>query len=677
MRGLAMLLVVGCACGGRLEQAAGEVSASPNPLDFGRAFVGYPASATLTLTNGSRAPRTVRLSLPPGFTTGASEVRLQGGEARAVLLSLAAAQAGPVAGTLELSGDAQGEVQLVADAEAPQACSGSGPCRAVRFDPLVGACVSDVTPDGAACSDACVESGSCQQGICVGSEKSCDDGDPCTTDACGAQGCVHLDASAWCPAPSDPCQAALCDPKTGCGAAAVADGTSCGFNDCSTAHVCIAGKCTERPAPSGSECAPASACQGAGLCQAGQCVQPAAATLQPKWTYLAPGGSWVSGELAADDAGNLYFSELSQVQCPECEVNAPGTQCRIVSLDPQGALRWARVYYSSCEGLTVDTELGQLYLLADTQHRVAALALADGAERWSSDLYAALQPQFTTRPSRYAFAASQLVLGPAQGPLFVSAGLTTSTDSWVAGLDRVSGLLGFSAYYPDALGPLAGDPGGVAFTARDPSAQTALVRLSATGQPLLDASLAPDAPSQLALSMGGDVLLSGGISPASGRYELLGGALRVGTGLWAGLAVGDPQVLWTTGGPPLPPIGVPANSLFAVDWATGNARAAFSFTSSQQPSDLFVTDRSTALATVQETSGIVPATSLLEADLTGQLLASCPLAQATSGGAVLLDGVLYAPTGIGVVAYALPADRPAPVGWSAHGGNARRDGRAR
>src|SRR5262249_37038376 len=114
----------------------------------------------------------------------------------------------------------------------------------------------------------------CSGGVCVGSPRNCDDGNPCTADSC--------------------------DPVTGnCTHASVPDGTSCSDgNACNGAETCQAGTCTSGtpvncndnnpcttdscfpgpgarshgPVPDGTSCSDGLACNGAETCQNGTCT---------------------------------------------------------------------------------------------------------------------------------------------------------------------------------------------------------------------------------------------------------------------------------------------------------------------------------------------------------------------------------------------------------------------
>jgi hypothetical protein len=79
----------------------------------------------------------------------------------------------------------------------------SEPCRDVpRCDPLTGQCTRQPFYDGASCDDenVCTTGESCQSGVCGrGTALDCNDGNPCTLDACDARdGCTHTPASGSC-----------------------------------------------------------------------------------------------------------------------------------------------------------------------------------------------------------------------------------------------------------------------------------------------------------------------------------------------------------------------------------------------------------------------------------------------------------------------------------------------
>lgn len=126
------------------------------------------------------------------------------------------------------------------------------PCRVAVCDAHTG-CGVALAADGVACEDGCTV-GTCQAGLCVGSRRTCDDGNPCTADRCDdVLGCVNEDATAACPVPG-PCHAPVCDPESGCSSRPLADGTPCGPATCETIHFCESGQCIASPTPDDAAC---------------------------------------------------------------------------------------------------------------------------------------------------------------------------------------------------------------------------------------------------------------------------------------------------------------------------------------------------------------------------------------------------------------------------------------
>ncbi len=139
------------------------------------------------------------------------------------------------------------------------------------------ACVDNlcvVTTNDGACDDgnACTVADTCAAGACVGAALTCDDGDPCTDDACAPEtGCVTTPAevSVACD-DGDPCT----DGDT-CAAGACVGGPplSCDDGDACTVDSCIAGfGCATNTAADGTSCEDGDACTTGDACQAGVCV---------------------------------------------------------------------------------------------------------------------------------------------------------------------------------------------------------------------------------------------------------------------------------------------------------------------------------------------------------------------------------------------------------------------
>jgi hypothetical protein len=208
------------------------------------------------------------------------------------------------------------------------ACEGTVPGDIVG---AIGCACAQLTCDD---GDVCNGAEACTAGVCgPGTAPSCDDGNACTTDDCEpATGCRHAAVSgcsscasaAECddgnacngletceagvchtgPAPvctsdGNPCTTESCDPLTGCGSRAVADGASCGDgNACNGAELCgggacqpgtplacddantctidtcdAVGGCAHRTLGDGAPCASDSGfCAGTDVCLAGTCV---------------------------------------------------------------------------------------------------------------------------------------------------------------------------------------------------------------------------------------------------------------------------------------------------------------------------------------------------------------------------------------------------------------------
>jgi hypothetical protein len=186
----------------------------------------------------------------------------------------------------------------------PLVCTDSNPCHATSCDPATGCKVSNV-PDGTVCAAAngCHSQSTCVAGTCTaGPDGSCDDGNPCTADACGPNGqCVHTpvangtscsdgnacngletcQAGSCTPGTPVVCKAAdqchvagTCDPATGaCSNPNATDGTACNDgNNCDSNDVCKGGVCSGTPVV----CTASDQCHAAGSCDpsTGKCSNP-------------------------------------------------------------------------------------------------------------------------------------------------------------------------------------------------------------------------------------------------------------------------------------------------------------------------------------------------------------------------------------------------------------------
>jgi hypothetical protein len=151
-----------------------------------------------------------------------------------------------------------------------KSCDDGNPCTSDACDVKTGGCTT--APKDGACDDgsACTLGDKCAAGLCAGgAAPNCDDGNPCTDDACDAKvGCTHGNNTVPCSVGGDvcqlatctagkcvatgnkgcddgnPCTANSCDPVKGCQFPALADGTTCvGGDACVTPALCAAGVC--------------------------------------------------------------------------------------------------------------------------------------------------------------------------------------------------------------------------------------------------------------------------------------------------------------------------------------------------------------------------------------------------------------------------------------------------
>ncbi|MFY0571424.1 hypothetical protein ACN28E_47385 [Archangium lansingense] len=335
---VALVLAGGCRCdeppvGG----TRGEFDVEQRALDFGRVLEGETARRPVTVVGTGRASVTVSASVRSGpFSLSETEVLVPGASSVSLEV-LFPAGVGPAEGTLVLSaGGRTVEVSLRGEGVRPLVCVPSTPCRQSHFELEPGVCVESDAPDGTACipSSRCQENGRCQAGACVGSPRSCDDGNPCTQDACAPeQGCVT--SPVVCPAPQNPCRVGVCDRERGCSEVDAQDRSICGKVDCVTARLCFSGTCKEVPTPEGLLCAPSTPCQGEGHCQAGKCVRPDVQELVPVFAQE------LGGRPSFAPGGPVLLSHGEALFASVCGGDAG---CRLVSYTSEGFLRFETPY---------------------------------------------------------------------------------------------------------------------------------------------------------------------------------------------------------------------------------------------------------------------------------------------------------------------------------------------
>ncbi|MBL8949653.1 MAG: hypothetical protein JNK82_02675 [Myxococcaceae bacterium] len=246
---LATLFTVAC------HRPIGTVEHEPLRADPARlllrAYVGHELRDTVSVFNPDRARVDATATVSGPFEVAPLELSLDSAESVALEVRFAPAGVGTFTGELVLTDSLGGvtRVALEGAALAVPACAASGVCRQAQFDTVGEACVESNRPDDTSCAPelSCYASASCQGGVCRGVlSAACDDGDACTVDGCGVEGCLHVPRE--CPV-SDPCLVATCDPVSGCGTSPVTDGTSCGPSRCEDAYICLGGRCALTPRP--------------------------------------------------------------------------------------------------------------------------------------------------------------------------------------------------------------------------------------------------------------------------------------------------------------------------------------------------------------------------------------------------------------------------------------------
>lgn len=260
MRRARLFIILGCmataACGREpLAASVDGFTVEPASLDFGTARTGHPKRRVLTLRNSAKSDRVVSIVIGAPFT-GPTAVAIPAAGSLDIEVTFEPSAEGHVSAeaVLGVSGIAV-SASLTGEGLKPLDCGSTDPCRVATYDAASDSCITAAADDGAECSSSCLESATCRGGVCVGLARSCNDGNSCTTDACGAGGCIHVPVA--CARSDNPCLAPSCDPVTGCREALVADGTPCAPVDCRYAYACVAGSCVARPhdsAPPLSSC---------------------------------------------------------------------------------------------------------------------------------------------------------------------------------------------------------------------------------------------------------------------------------------------------------------------------------------------------------------------------------------------------------------------------------------
>jgi hypothetical protein len=158
----------------------------------------------------------------------------------------------------------------------PRPCDDGNPCTADACNPASG-CVFTPVPNGQSCSDLdfCNGMETCQSGTCVPmAVPDCNDGNACTTDTCNAvAGCRNTPVPGCCTANADCADASLCTANERCVAGqCVSDPVDCNDGNPCTGDTCSpSGGCANVAVVDGVSCSDGDTCNGLETCQGGAC----------------------------------------------------------------------------------------------------------------------------------------------------------------------------------------------------------------------------------------------------------------------------------------------------------------------------------------------------------------------------------------------------------------------
>jgi hypothetical protein len=382
----------------------GPLHLLPDQVDFGSIFIGQTAIAHATVRNDGLTTVSLQWTTPnEPFQMLDPPVHAMNGETD-VVLRVVPREPGSFNSVLAFDSDGiHQEIALTGTGMALPGCPHSE-CTQAAFNVDTGTCVETPVADGLNCDDQgiCVIGGTCQAGRCVGTPRSCDDGNACTVDVCNATtGCEHLPAP---PCPGDgACMKGVCNPQTGCGMEPSDDGTACGpVQTCDAAQVCIAGACVMRDPPDGYTCAQASPCQGAGICAGSKCVRDLPTTLHSNWdfdSYYAgdPDGGVTEQlhDLVVEESGAVSLMGFFLTP-PQLRANTPDTHP-----GAEGPARRCQMWNNRllCEDYP-----------AAVNGKISSIDMASGSTVWTFDIRAA-RPDFVDLVSTI-FMARMAVQGP-------------------------------------------------------------------------------------------------------------------------------------------------------------------------------------------------------------------------------------------------------------------------
>lgn len=261
VRGVLFLLVTtgatpGCdGCGlTPLEDAPALLAPSTTSLDFGLLYAGEQTVRTVELQSlGTSAVHLRSLTFQDAagvfvLVRDVSGSELAPGSTTPVEVVFNPQSQGDFSGILLVESDARNAGTLSVllhgiGAEEPS-CDDGNPCTTDAFDRTELVCSHTFNTQGCDDHSACTENDHCDNGTCVGTSRACADADPCTRDLCDPQsGCFFFVDPAICD-DLNPCTADLCSPARGCFHNTLPDGSWCTDGQfCTAFDRCTNGVC--------------------------------------------------------------------------------------------------------------------------------------------------------------------------------------------------------------------------------------------------------------------------------------------------------------------------------------------------------------------------------------------------------------------------------------------------
>ena len=441
------------------------------------------------------------------------------------------------------------------------------------------------------------------------------------------------------------------------------------------------GQCVSRPAPDGSQCAPATTCRAAGVCRTQRCELPPATELRPAWRYSPAPGVTLAFLGAVDDLGNLYATETTPpLQNATGEGASPGagvpTQDRIVlpsptnliSLTPSGVVRFRVQVTTECRscltGLWFSVDSAGHRVFVNAKGSTHAFSTDDGSLLWSTVPTNGL-PSYDLKPdggASFSLSAPMLIgTDDVAVPVLEGVG---DHHAYLQVFDRSNGSFRWQFHRKGHLYGTGVAPGGELWTSSAncwaPAGE--MVRLDGAGQTQA-LKFVPWIPSIYGAGVA--------VGSSNGRLQLMDSVLNLttdlttmtGVGAWAQPLLSGQQLVLFNGS---------ARSLHSVDLTTG--QHAFTFNGVQGNALEFELLRGGGVAW----TGQLPHAGVLGAvNGRGEEVLQCPLATTVESATAIIRGRAYVQSNGEIVAYDVRGLDVEPSGWVTRHGSLERGFRAR